>query len=132
MNINKRPLLLVLALLLIQTSVFGQGGFQRNRTQDMDLEEMAEMRTKRMATQLNLNEEQQKLIKEHNLEFVTAMKEKMDEMSQADRAEMRKEMNAFRETWDNKLQQILTSEQWKKWKELSQMNQRNGRNNSGG
>ena len=73
-------------------------------------EQMAKFRTERMAKELDLNKEQQQQIYDMTLTRINAAQKK----SQSDRAAMAAE----RKSADEKMQKILTPDQYKKWGEM--------------
>ena len=84
-------------------------------------EQMAELKTKKMTLQLDLNESQQREIKQLNLEIAKERKEmkvnreKRKELTQNERYEMKNKMLDKKIALKNKMKQILDEEQFAKW-----------------
>ena len=82
-------------------------------------EQMAKFSTERMAKELNLTQEQQKQIYDYNLERINEASKK----AQAARSDM----EAARKSANEKMQKILTPEQYQKWGEMQKRRAEMGR-----
>ena len=83
---------------------------QSEKREKPTAEQMAKFRTERMAKELDLNKEQQQQIYDMTLTRINAAQKK----SETDRAAMAAE----RKSADEKMQKILTPEQYQKWGEM--------------
>lgn len=111
---------------------------------DLSNEEMATLSAKRLAMQLDLNEDQEMKLKtlymtrmetmkegrEENAEKRADMMEKRDEMREK-REEVREKRENESEEMKAELQKILTADQFQKWEQL-QEKRRNGRRSGNG
>lgn len=116
-------------IILIFILFSGMSGFsQQNETRNSEgtTEEMATVRAKRLALQLDLTEEQQNKLKDH---FAKRIKEEQDLMQK--RRETGEKLSEVEEEISQKhkngLKSILTPEQFTKWEQL-QEKRRKGRN----
>lgn len=118
-------------LLLLACLFFGfVGGAQEqdNSVEKQSIEEMALLNTKRMALSLDLNAEQQeKILKiqkkriEDQREIRADARKELEEKPQnndEERAEIQNELKNVELEYQEKLQEILTGEQYAKWKEI--------------
>ncbi len=108
--------LAIAAALLIGTAAFAQNqdGPQRPQRKQLSAEEVATMRTERMAKSLELTDKQKAEIYKINLESA---------------AEQQKERE---EACDERMQKILDASQYKKWLKQKQNEQNRGRMGQGG
>ncbi|MCB7481489.1 hypothetical protein [Christiangramia sediminis] len=111
--------LITAIFLLLSITVFAQE--KESRRADISEDEMATLRAKRLAMQLDLNVEQQEKLK---LFFAKRM-ESNKELRQ-ERQKMREERMEMTEKQKAELREILTEEQYLKWEQL-QEKRRKGR-----
>ena len=83
------------------------------------VEQMAKMRTDRMAKELNLTQEQQKQLYDLNLTNISAAQKKAESA--------RSDMEAARKSNDAQMQKILTPDQYQKWGEMQKRHAEMGR-----
>jgi len=114
--------LITAIFLLLSISLFSQE--KDARRAEISEDEMATLRAKRLAMQLDLNEEQQERLK---LFFAKRMKFNKELMQE--RQEMREERMEMNEKQKAELREILTEEQYLKWEQL-QEKRRKGRDTS--
>ena len=111
---------------------------------DLSNEEMATLSAKRLAMQLDLNEDQEMKLKtlymtrmetmkegrEGNAEKRADMMEKRDEMREK-REEMREKRENESEEMKAELQKILTADQFQKWEQLQEKRRKGRRTGNG-
>ena len=111
---------------------------------DLSSEEMATLSAKRLAMQLDLNEDQEMKLKtlymtrmenmkdgrEENAEKRAEMMEKREEMKEK-REEMREKREADSEEMKAELQKILTADQFQKWEQLQEKRRKGRRTGNG-
>ncbi|TQI69744.1 uncharacterized protein DUF4890 [Gramella sp. Hel_I_59] len=111
---------------------------------DLSSEEMATLSAKRLAMQLDLNEDQEMKLKalymtkmdareegrEENAEKRAEMMEKRDAMKEK-REEMREKRKADSEEMKADLQKILTADQFQKWEQLQEKRRKGRRSGNG-
>ncbi|WP_339838523.1 DUF4890 domain-containing protein [uncultured Flavobacterium sp.] len=117
--------LVVAALLVVGLTTFAQGKGKRGDFKEITPEQRTEMQIKKMTTDLNLNEKQQKEVKEllnaqkedraEMIEKRKEIKETAEKATKEQRAEMKAKMDLKKEAIDKKMKTILTDEQYKKW-----------------
>lgn len=108
------------AVMMIATAAAQpQQGEKGGKREKPTAEQMAKFRTERMAKELDLNQEQQKQIYDMTLTRINAAQKK----SESDRAAMAAE----RKSADEKMQKILTPEQYQKWGEMQKKHAEMGR-----
>lgn len=94
---------------------------QQNRS-EMSPEEMATKRTEQMTSDLDLTEDQQKLVQEINLEnskIVGELRGKRGkDMSDDERSAMRTKMKALQTENQEAMKEVLTEEQYIKWDKM--------------
>ena len=98
-------------MLVIVTAVFAQPGPKRGGSP----EERAKMMTDKMTEKLGLSEDQRKELLALNLDKAKRM-EAARAAGREDREARRQEMQAERKSYDAKIQDILTAEQYEKFK----------------
>ncbi|WP_165499062.1 DUF4890 domain-containing protein [Gramella sp. KN1008] len=126
--------LITLILLLFSVVTFAQE--RGERRSEMSDEEMAILGAKRLAMQLDLNEEQEAQLKELYTKRIGEQRELMQERReereeirkelQKERAKIREEHQEMSEEYKAELKKILTEEQYTKWEQL-QEKRRKGR-----
>ena len=111
---------------------------------DLSNEEMATLSAKRLAMQLDLNEDQEMKLKTlymtrmdvkeegraENAEKRAEMMEKREEMKEK-REEMREKRENESEEMKTELQKILTAEQFQKWEQLQEKRRKGRRSGNG-
>ena len=111
---------------------------------DLSSEEMATLSAKRLAMQLDLNEDQEMKLKtlymtrmenmkdgrEENAEKRAEMMEKREEMKEK-REEMRDKRENDSEEMKAELQKILTADQFQKWEQLQEKRRKGRRSGNG-
>lgn len=111
---------------------------------DLSSEEMATLSAKRLAMQLDLNEDQEMKLKtlymtrmetmkegrEENAEKRAEMMEKREEMKEK-REEMREKREKDSEEMKAELQKILTADQFQKWEQLQEKRRKGRRTGNG-
>lgn len=102
------------------TDVYSQ---QRGPRERPTPEQQADRRVKRMTEELQLNEEQQKTLKEFFTESFKKREESFDQ-NRPDRAKMQEQMQKEQEATNAKLKEVLTKEQY----ETYQQNEEKRRN----
>ena len=117
--------LFVVALLVVGLTTFAQEKGKRGDFKEMTPEQRTEMQVKKMTKDLDLNETQQKQIKEllnsqkedraEMLERRKEMKETAEKATKEQRAEMKAKMEEKKAVIDAKMKSILTDDQYKKW-----------------
>ena len=117
--------LLVIALLVVGLTTFAQEKGKRGDRKNMSPEERTEMRVEKMTKELDLNETQQKQVKEllasqkeNREEFIEKrkeIKETAEKATKEQRAEMKAKLEENKEAIKSKMKTILTDEQYKKW-----------------
>ena len=105
--------MLISILLLASVTVFAQDKDQRRG--DSSNDEMATLRAKRLAMQLDLNGQQETRIKALFLKRIEAPKGVTE---QREREKIREERMKMNEEMKEELQDILTEEQYLKWEQL--------------
>jgi protein CpxP len=117
--------LFAIALLVVGLTTFAQEKGKRGDFKEITPEKRTEMQVKKMTADLNLNEKQQKEVKE----LLNSQKEDRDEMmekrkeiketaekaTKEQREEMKAKMDKKKEAIDAKMKTILTGDQYKKW-----------------
>jgi len=111
---------------------------------DLSSEEMATLSAKRLAMQLDLNEDQEMKLKTLYMTRMETMKEGREENAEkrAEMMEKREEMKEKREEMRNKrendseemkaeLQKILTADQFQKWEQLQEKRRKGRRTGNG-
>lgn len=111
------------AAMLVVTSL--QVAAQQGKREQINPEERAKKVTEKMATELQLSDEQKSQILELNLEQARQRQIEMDQ-----EMELRKKRSEDMKAHQNKIQSILTEEQRTKWEELKE-EQREKRRSSG-
>lgn len=120
-------------LLLLSITVFAQE--KESRRADISDDEMATLRAKRLAMQLDLTEEQEAKLKSFYAKQINERREIIDDRKQQldtlkkERLEMRQELLEMNAEKKVELQEILTEEQYIKWEQL-QEKRRKGRDTS--
>lgn len=109
--------------MLVVTSL--QVAAQQGKREQINPEERAKKVTEKMATELQLSDEQKSQILELNLEQARQRQIEMDQ-----EMELRKKRSEDMKAHQNKIQSILTEEQRTKWEELKE-EQREKRRSSG-
>ena len=128
-NLTTMKTLMIIALAFITTIGFSQDR-ERNQEkrqkmqqemQDLTPEQRAELKTKRLALQLDLSEAQQKQVLNLQLEMAKKrsakkqeMKKKTEEANFYDKANKRLD---FKTEYQNKMKAILSESQYNTWKE---------------
>ncbi|MFC4738912.1 hypothetical protein ACFO3U_02795 [Flavobacterium ponti] len=117
--------LLVVAFLVVGLTTFAQGKGKRGDFKEMTPEQRTEIQVKKMTKDLDLNETQQKQIKEllnsqkeeraEMLERRKEMKETAEKATKEQRAEMKAKMNEKKAVINAKMKSILNDDQYKKW-----------------
>ena len=117
--------LFVVALLVVGLTTFAQEKEKKGDRKNMSPEERTEMRVEKMTKELDLNETQQKQVKEllasqkeNREEFIEKrkeIKETAEKATKEQRAEMKAKMEENKEAIKSKMKTILTDEQYKKW-----------------
>lgn len=117
--------LLVQALLVVGLTTFAQEKGKRGDFKEMTPEQRTEMQVKKMTKELDLNETQQKQVKElldsqkderaAIMEKRKEIKEISEKATKEQREEMKATMDKNREAIKLKMKSILTDEQYKKW-----------------
>ena len=117
--------LFVVALLVVGLTTFAQERGKRGDFKDMTPEQRTEMQVKKMTKDLDLNENQQKDVKElletqkeDRSEMMAKRKEIRETAEKAtkkQRDEMKARMDAKKENMKTKMKTILTDDQFKKW-----------------
>jgi Spy/CpxP family protein refolding chaperone len=117
--------LLVVAFLVVGLTTFAQGKGKRGDFKEMTPEQRTEIQVKKMTKDLDLNETQQKQIKEllnsqkeeraEILERRKEMKETAEKATKEQRAEMKAKMDEKKAVINAKMKSILTDDQYKKW-----------------
>ena len=117
--------LFVVALLVVGLTTFAQERGKRGNFKDMTPEQRTEMQVKKMTKDLDLNENQQKDVKElletqkeDRSEMMAKRKEIRETAEKAtkkQRDEMKARMDAKKENMKTKMKTILTDDQFKKW-----------------
>lgn len=118
--------LILIALLFIGYSVTAQSGHKR--ANDMTPEQIATLQTKKMTLALALTDDQQKQVQQLNLETAKLRKTKMEERkkkraekerpSSEERFAMQSDRLDHQIAHQEKLQSILTDEQFDQWKKM--------------
>lgn len=123
----------IAAALLIGTAAFAQNqdGPQRPQRKQMSAEEVATMRTERMAKSLELTDKQKAEIYKINLESAAEQQKEREEMMKM-MQERREKQKAREEATDERMQKILDASQYKKWLKQKQNEQNRGRMGQGG
>lgn len=116
--------LIVVALMVIGLTTYAQdkrGGERK----EMSPEQRTEMTVKKMTKELDLNQTQQKQIKElldsqkderaEMIEKRKEIRETAEKATKEQREEMKAKMTAKKEALKSKMKTILTDEQYKKW-----------------
>jgi periplasmic protein CpxP/Spy len=122
--------LIILAVMLF--SLAGLAQDPAEKPNDLSNEEMASLQAKRLAMQLDLNEEQEQKLKVLYLKRIEERKELMEERREArkelmeKRKEQRQEMMEMNQQQKDELRGILNEEQFSKWEQL-QEKRRKGR-----
>lgn len=126
--------LITVMILLFSVTLFAQE--RGERRSEMTNEEMATLHAKRLAMQLDLNEEQEAKLKElytkqfeDRRELMQERREEREEMRKEmakERSKMREEHMEISEQHKAQMKEILTAEQFAKWEEL-QEKRRKGR-----
>jgi len=125
---------IVLVALMTGFASMAQKGEKRHRDnfKDMSVEQMATLKTKKMALELDLSDAQQSEIQALNLEMAKTRKAKMEERKAAKTSGERKEPTSDERyamkvaRLDNaiahkaELQKVLSKEQFEKWERLHQ------------
>ncbi|MGA8855524.1 MAG: hypothetical protein WB492_15235 [Christiangramia sp.] len=111
--------LLISILLLASVTVFAQQ--QGNKRATNSNEQMATLQAKRLAMQLDLNEQQEEKIK-----LIFAKRIEARSELKAKNGELRKERTEMNSEQKSELREILTEEQFLKWEQL-QEKRRKGR-----
>lgn len=122
--------LFVAALLVVGLTTFAQEKGKRGDFKEMTPEQRTEMQVKKMTTDLDLNEKQQKEVKEllnsqkedrsEMMEKRKEMKETAEKATKEQRAEMKSKMDKKKEVVDAKMKTILTGDQYKKWETMKE------------
>ncbi|MFT5754359.1 MAG: protein CpxP [Flavobacterium sp.] len=117
--------LIVVALLVVGLTTFAQGKGKRGDFKEITPEKRTEMQVKKMTADLNLNEKQQKEVKEllnsqkedrdEMMEKRKEMKETAEKATKEQREAMKAKMDKKKEAIDAKMKTILTGDQYKKW-----------------
>lgn len=117
--------LVVVALLVVGLTTFAQEKGKKGALKDMTPEQRTEVQIKKMTKDLDLNEKQQKEIKElltaqkedraELLEKRKEIKETAEKATKEQRAEMKDKIAENKEAIKLKMKSILTDEQFKKW-----------------
>ncbi|WP_339889536.1 DUF4890 domain-containing protein [uncultured Flavobacterium sp.] len=117
--------LFVLVLLVVGLTTFAQEKGKRGEGKEMSPEQRTEMQVKKLTKDLDLNEKQQKEVKEllntqkedrsEMMEKRKEMKETAEKATKEQRAEMKAKMDKKKEAIDAKMKSILTDDQYKKW-----------------
>lgn len=117
--------LFVVALLVVGLTTFAQEKGKRGDFKEMTPEKRTEMQVKKMTKDLDLNEKQQKEVKEllnaqkedraEMIEKRKEIKETAEKATKEQRAEMKAKMDKKKEAIDAKMKSILTDDQYKKW-----------------
>jgi periplasmic protein CpxP/Spy len=122
-------------LIILAVMLFSLAGLAQNpaeKPNELSNEEMASLQAKRLAMQLDLNEEQEQKLKVLYLKRIEERKELMEERREArkemmeERKEQRQEMMEMNQQQKDELRGILSEEQFSKW-ELLQEKRRKGR-----
>ena len=130
--------MITILFLALGLSTFAQE--RREGRKDLSNEEMATLSAKRLAMQLDLNEDQEMKLKTlymtrmdvkeegraENAEKRTEMMEKREEMK-----EMREKRENESEEMKTELQKILTAEQFQKWEQLQEKRHKGRRSGNG-
>ena len=103
-----KKMIVVSILCFASMAVFGQDRTHRERSP----EEMAEKRTERLASKLELDDSQQQALREINLKYAALQKEQT-EASREDRMALMKE-------YDAEVSEILTEDQMVRYAELKE------------
>lgn len=127
--------LAIAAALLIGTAALAQNqdGPQRPQRKQLSAEEVATMRTDRMAKSLELTDKQKAEIYKLNLESAAEQQKEREEMMKQ-MQERREKQKAREEAVDGQMQKILDASQYKKWlkqKQNEQNRSRTGQNGEG-
>lgn len=122
--------LFVAALFVVGLTTFAQEKGKRGDFKEMTPEQRTEMQVKKMTTDLDLNEKQQKEVKEllnsqkedrsEMMEKRKEMKETAEKATKEQRAEMKSKMDKKKEVVDAKMKTILTGDQYKKWETMKE------------
>lgn len=125
--------LAIAAALLIGTAALAQNqdGPQRPQRKQLSAEEVATMRTERMAKSLELTDKQKAEIYKLNLESAAEQQKEREEMMKQ-MQERREKQKAREEATDERMQKILDASQYKKWLKQKQNEQNRSRMGQGG
>lgn len=117
--------LVVAALLVVGLTTFAQEKGKKGDFKEMTPEQRTEVQVKKMTKDLDLNETQQKQVKEllnsqkedrtEMLDKRKEMKETAEKATKEQRAEMKAKIEEKKAAIDAKMKSILTDEQYKKW-----------------
>lgn len=117
--------LFVVALLVIGLTTFAQEKGKKGERKNMSPEERTEIRVEKMTKELDLNETQQKQVKEllasqkEDREEIIEKRKEIKETAEKATKEQREEMKAImeekKEAIKSKMKTILTDDQFKKW-----------------
>ena len=131
---NMKKVILAMALFAGLTAMAQRGnqhGQKRGLTEDLTVEQMATLKTKKLTLALDLTEKQQKQVYEVNLENAEARKAKIAERKAMKEAgELKRPTGDERFAIENarldrriahqeKMKQILNDEQYDQWKKMS-------------
>ncbi|MFT4697319.1 MAG: protein CpxP [Flavobacteriaceae bacterium] len=122
---------LIICLALLTFSLQAQPGndegkhHRNGKNMDYTPEQIAELRTKKMALQLDLTEQQEKRVYSLMLNKTIKRKEKKEEHKEGVSFEKRKEILDHRIEEKKELKSILTKEQFDKWETNMQNKNRN-------
>ena len=105
-------------------------GRQGRRGQNFDPEQMLNRQVERMTTALELDEDQQKAVKELYIKFNEKQSKAREELG-GNREEMRESMQKIGVERESELEEILSSDQWVKWKEVREQFQQRRRRGQG-
>ena len=129
---NKFAILIIIASFLAMP-MFGQRGTgqgrpQGNRPQPRQMtEENVKERVNRLASNLEMNEDQKKKIMDYELELYKKNQVERQRMM-GDRESMRAYMMKQREEREKKYKEVLTKEQWEKYQEFREQRRRDFKN----
>lgn len=122
--------LMVTALLVVGLTTFAQEKGKRGDFKEMTPEQRTEMQVKKMTTELNLDEKQQKEVKEllntqkedraEMIEKRKEIKETAEKATKEQRAAMKARMDEKKAAVEKKMKTILTNDQYKKWETLKE------------
>ena len=110
---------MVAAVMMIGTAAAQPQRPEGEKREKPTAEQMAKFRTERMAKELDLNKEQQQQVYDMTLTRIKSAQQKADRDRSA--------MAAERKSADEKMQKILTPEQYRKWGEMQKKQAEMGR-----